>query len=288
MKTKTHVIILFLFPLLFFRCSSVDSAITTYAAKNFEESMEVVYKESDLKLARQFLSSNMMTIRIVLSKDPDNKKMNLFAARSFGAYAMAFIEETNKERAEKLYQRGLNYAIQSLPDNKKFSTKVSNDTLKTILKKYRKGEVPNLFWLAYNWGKMIMLDPDSPSNLMNLSKVVEIMSRCKELNEEYYFAGVDLFYGLYWTSRPKMLGGNPEKGKKYLKKAFRLNNKKLYLAKYYLAKYYAPRINDEQLFDKLIQDILQFDLDKYPNYRLMNAMAQHKAKQLKSNKKNYF
>ena len=41
------------------------------------------------------------------------------------------------------------------------------------------------------------------------------MKRTHELDPDYNFAGSDLFFGVYYASRPKLLGGDPEKAKEH-------------------------------------------------------------------------
>ena len=273
---------------IFLSHCSFNRIFVNTTANFFQDGMDVIYREGDLQLAQQFLGSNLKTIEVILSRDPDNQKMNLIAAQGFGAYAMAFVQDQEPERARELYKRGMQYAFRSLPDGKTFSQEIKLDKLESTLNKYDQSEVPYLFWTAYNWGNIILMTLDKPVSLMNLVKVEKIMGRCQELDEEYNFAGVNLFYGSYYAGRPAILGGNPEKGKKYFERCFQLNNEKFYMAKYYMARYYATSVGDEQSFDSLIKEIGELNIDKYPDYRLMNAIAKEKARQLKNNKSKYF
>ncbi|MCF7886262.1 MAG: TRAP transporter TatT component family protein [Candidatus Marinimicrobia bacterium] len=287
MFKKINKIFISVILLLLSGCS-INRMMVNTTANFFHDGMDVLYREGDLKLAQQFLGSNLKTIEVMLNRDPDNQKMNLLAAQGFGAYAMAFVQDLEPERAQNLYRRGLNYALKSLPKKKAFSKDIKLDDLDKLLQDYKKGEVPYLFWTAYNWGNIILMELEKPISLMHMVKVEKIMARCEELDEEYNFAGVDLFYGSYYAARPKMLGGDPEKGRDYFQRCFQLNSEKFYLAKYFCAQYYAIGVNDEELFDKLIKEIENLDIDKYPEYRLMNAIAKEKAQRLKENKSKYF
>ncbi len=279
--------ILILSVLLFQGCS-LNRFVMNSAAGFFDDGIKVVYQEEDLQLAEQFLGSNLKMIEVMIAQDPTNPQLNLLAAQGFGAYSMAFIESKDAARAVRFYNRGLNYALQALPSEKAFTKEILPADLETCLTDYTKEEVPALFWVGYNWGNYILHNLDDPRSLVDLAKVELIMRRCLELDEAYNFAGVDLFYGNFYASRPPMLGGDPEKGKEFYERNLELTQHKFYLTKYFYARYYAVQVQDEELFERLINDILDLDLDKYPEIRLMNAIAKKKANKLKANKEKYF
>ncbi len=255
--------------------------IVSHAIGGFmEDGIKVMYQEDDLEIAEQFMANNLKMVEILLARDPDNPELNLIAAQGFGAFAMAFVEDEDLERAERLYFRGLQYAFKALPDDKKFDTRIKPAELEIILSKYTKAEVPTLFWLGFNWGSYVLRHLDDPRILVNLSKVEMIMHRVLELDETYNFGGVHLFYGTFYAARPPMLGGNPELGRQHFERNLELTNNSFYMAKFMLARYYAVQVQNRELFDSLLQEIIALDINKYPEIKLMNSLAKRKAKQL--------
>jgi len=248
----------------------------------FDAGITTVYQEGDLKLAEQFLSSNLETIVILVSNDPDNPRLNFLAAQAFGAYAMAFVEEKDPARATALYQRGLQYAFKALPPKKVFSKSIKPDELEALLPLYDESEVPQLFWVGYNWGMYILQNLDQPRILGDLAKVEMIMSRVMELNPDYNFGGADLFYGSFYAARPPLLGGNPELGREHFLRNIKRNPDFL-MTKLYYARYYAVQVQDKTLFDNLINEIEAFNLESAPEIRLFNALAKQKAANLRQN-----
>jgi hypothetical protein len=267
---------------------SLNKVIVKSAANFLDDGTTVLYRESDLEIAEHFLANNLKTVEMLLEKDPDNEKLNITAAQGYGAYAMAFVEDTDPERASHLYLRGVNFGLQALPKNKKFSMETNLKELEDILQTYQKGEVPSLFWTGYNWGLFVMQNLDKTENLLNLAKIEKIMNRCLELDESYYFYSVDIFYGAYYGARPRMLGGNPEKSQAFFQKNIEMNDGNILIGKLFYARYYALQNYDEPLFDKLLEEIINFDLEKNPDYRLLNAIAQKKAMTLKNKKEKLF
>jgi len=251
-------------------------------ANFFDTGIETVYQESDLELAERFLSSNLETIAILVSRDPENPRLNLMAAQAFGAYAMAFVEEKDPRRAGLLYQRGLQYAFKALPPQIRFDQNIKPAELETRLQSGRKRDVPQLFWVGYNWGMYILQNLDQPRLLGDLAKVEALMHRVAELDANYNFGGVDLFYGTFYSARPPMLGGNPELGRSFFLKNIGRNPDFL-MTKLYYARYYAVQVQDRTLFDSLLTEIETFNLESAPEIRFFNALAKQKAAKLRRN-----
>ncbi|MDO9547852.1 MAG: TRAP transporter TatT component family protein [Candidatus Marinimicrobia bacterium] len=277
MNIKILFIPFLMFLILASSCS-LNRVLINAAGGFMESGIEVVYAEDDLEIAEQFMANNLKMIELLLSRDPDNQSLNLIAAQGFGAFAMAFVEDENPLRAARLYQRGVDYAFKSLPKKLRFEPSIKPQYLEILLKEYTVNDVPALFWLGYNWGSHVLQNLDNPRMLVNLSRVEMIMNRVLELDEKYNFAGVHLFYGSFYSARPPLLGGNPEKGRQHFERNLELTNNSFYMTKFLMARYYAIQVQDRILFDTLTQEITNMDIDQYPDIRLMNAIAKKKTK----------
>ena len=267
---------------------SVNRLLLNTASGFFEDGISVLYQEDDLDIAEKFLANNLKMIEMLLTKDPDNPNLNLMAAQGFGAYAMAFVEDREPLRADRLYQRGFGYALKALPKKKRFTPKIRAAALEEKLENYTTAEVPALFWIGYNWGQHILRHLDDPRILVNLAKVEMIMHRVLELDQMYNYAGVHLFYGSYYAARPPLLGGNPAKGKEYFENCLELNQGRMMIANVYFAKYYAIQMLDKELFDRLLDEVLAYDIDTDPDFRLMNSIAKKKAGLLRAKSQIYW
>jgi hypothetical protein len=85
-----------------------------------------------------------------------------------------------------------------------------------------------------------------------------------------------------------MLGGKPALAKQNFEKCISINKGKFLLANVYYAKTYAVQVQDRELFEKLLNEVMVFNLDEAPKIRLPNAVAKKKAKGLLENVENYF
>lgn len=277
-----------IFLIMFTNCSLVKHQVFGSAGNFMMTSMNSLYQEDDLQLAERFFSSNLKLIELLAIQEPNNRALNLVAGQAFGAYAMAFVDDYDPERATRLYQRGLNYALRALPPAHQFDQTITPVDLEKKLKNFKVKDVPALFWIGYNWGSAILHNLDQPEYIADLAKVEMIMHRVLELDEKYNFGGVHLFYANYYAARPPFLGGNPAKGKEHFECSLALTANRFNLTKYYYARYYAVQVQDLGLFDSLLTEIINTDLDQYPEIRLFNAIARQKALLLYQERENLF
>jgi len=85
-----------------------------------------------------------------------------------------------------------------------------------------------------------------------------------------------------------MLGGNPQAAKENFDKNLEITKGQFLLTQVYQAKFFAAKTLDEELFDKLIQEIDNFDIGTKPEIALFNQIAKKKAALLKSQRDELF
>ena len=104
-----------------------------------------------------------------------------------------------------------------------------------------------------------------------------VMRRSHALDPDYDFAGSDLFFGVYYASRPKLLGGDTQKAQEHFKWAERLTAGQ-YLMTYVLeAKTLAVALQDRTLFESLLAKVKDSPSGRLPGARLADEVAKLKA-----------
>ncbi len=252
-------------------------------------------RESDLELAEQAILSNLKVLEGLLEITPDNPDLLLITSNSFSRYAFAFVEHKieiadhhyqyeEKEkmvgRAIDFYYRGKDYGLRLLSKSRKNFPELLEGDLKHLsaeLQRFHKKDVPALFWTAYAWGNIILLQQSSPARIAELPIVDMIMQRVLELDETYFFGGPHLFYGGYFGNRPKTLGGDPAKAREHVLRAIEITKGKFLMAKFLLAKFYAAPAQDRGLFKSTLEEILAAPDDLYPEQTLANNLAKRDA-----------
>ncbi|UCE18624.1 MAG: hypothetical protein JSV84_17530 [Gemmatimonadota bacterium] len=257
--------------------------------------MPAYERETNLEFAEQAISGNLKLLEGLLETTPHNEDLILLASRNYTCYAFGFIEEKidradeekNFERKEKLienavdfYRRGRKYGLQLIAlSRKKFHLALEQgiEELASELDHFNKRDIPGLFWTAYAWGNMINLQQDNPKLVAEIPKVILMMQRVLELDEDYFFGGGHLFFGVYYGSRPQELGGNPLKAKHHFERAIEINDGKYLMAKFLLVKYYAVSVQDREMFDQTLQEIRLAPSDLFPEQGLANKLAKRYA-----------
>ncbi len=268
---------------MFDGCSIRRYAMRTATGPIIDGGFEALMAEEDLTIAKTSLENNLILIEGLLHSDPNNNHLRLVAAQGFTAYAMAFAEDENPERAKRLYQRGRDYAdawlqhrtgidLLAIANIQEFDTTVSalpGDAL------------PGVFWLGNAWASELMLSLDDISAVSNLPRVETLMSWVETHDESYYFAGADLFFGAYYGARARMLGGDPDKARAHLERQQELTGGTMLLGKLFVVKYVDLPALDGDAARKHLEEILNSDPSTWPEDRvLINRVAQVKARKL--------
>lgn len=249
-------------------------------------------EESDLAFAKEAMPANIKMMEGLLKSSPKNQVILSMLAQSYCSYAFAFLEDSDKkdevERAKAFYLRGYRYGLTSLPTQiSEFATGDLEQFEKAVTK-IDSDDIPNLFWTAYCLGSWVNISKTEVDAVAALSRTEIMMHQVLEHNPAFYHGGPQLFYGVFYGARPRMLGGNQAKAKEHIEKAIGLTNGKFLLAKLYLAQFYAVPTQDEGLFDKTLKEILDASEDLYPEERLANLVAKKRAAKLLNMKKELF
>jgi len=252
--------------------------------------IEVFYEESDVVLAEDSMASQLKLLEILLKNDPRNANLLLFVTQGFGAYAFMFLEGKENERAKGFYVRGRNFGIRTLQKKSSldFLAESDLDQFDRGLKKLSRKEVPLLFWSAYCWGGHANLSRDNPAALADLPKIERMMLRVNELLPGYFYSGADIFLGSYYGSKPKMFGGNLKKSKFYFDRALAVSDEKFLMGIVLYARHYAIPSQDRGYFKLLLENVLNFSAESFPEQRLANEVAKKRALKLLKEIDEYF
>jgi tetratricopeptide (TPR) repeat protein len=276
---KKAMVVLLLFSLILSSCSLNKLAVRS-AAPLFDEASMSIEKEKNWNFLKDSVPSNLMIMEGLLSIDPDNKKMLKNLIKGYGAYAFGVSEtlyleeqwsESNNTKeldsAIDYYGRalkhGLHYlklygiktdeilAAQDYSQMKKLVTKV--------LKDHDGREV--LFFTAQSWGGLMNLQRGNISLLSTMGAMKNMIDTVCEVEPTFQFGACDLFYGAYEVSRPRTLGGNPDKGMKIFKQAMLSRADNLLIPVAYLQYAVIPAGNSDEyksVKEKLEKAAVQF------------------------------
>ncbi|MFN8369918.1 MAG: TRAP transporter TatT component family protein [Bacteriovoracaceae bacterium] len=236
------------------------------------ESNWTVFKEGSL--------SNLKFIEALYSLDKGNRDMLFglvkgYTGYGFGVYETLYLDDFykendaafNKNQALYFYSKAIDYGWQFLATYDLTFQQVldlSKDTdkyIKTLNDKL--GDSPKdletVFFFAQALGSSINLQKTEPS-MVSLLSIVEPLIRwaCKK-DPKLSFGSCDLFYGAFEAGRPKMLGGNLEKGKTYFQKVMKEYPQNA-LAQVSYLQYYVLPVGDQDEYKRVKESLLaQFE-----------------------------
>lgn len=273
-------------------------------SKIMKDGSPVFEQESDPEVAEVSGLAMLKTLEVFHFQNPTNKIYLNLLAKSYATYAFGFLE--NKmiqykndpakyqmyfDRAKNFYKRGKDYGMAYIGRSDRGLVKALSkgvDTTRKRMASYSRHKVEPIFWLAFSWGSYINLSKDDITVVADLSLVETMMAQVVKVYPSFYFAGPHLFYGVYYASRPSMLGGSPEKSKEHFAEAEKITNGKSLMVYALQAQFLAVQTMDKALFHEMLDKVNAGSIDALPEQRLANALAKQRAKYLKETEASYF
>jgi hypothetical protein len=255
--------------IIFISCSSLTGSLANS-----------LYKQKDIKLVEDGAPAYLILVEAFIDSKPNNKKMLVMGIQMFSAYSSAFVNETERSKifADKTKTWAL-MLLRTYPKFKQYENAEFDDFMQWI-DTLKKNDIPYVFWAANAWIMWIIANADSVEAMLDLPKAKAIIDKIYELDSSYYYGAPHLFYGIYYSVLPDYIGGDLDKAKKEFDEALKFSEDKLLMTKVYLAQYYYKAKYDKKMFINTLKEVINADIEKYPEIRLLNTIAQKQAKDL--------
>lgn len=269
---------------------SMGQMVARSSTSILDGGVDAMNRETDLQLAEAAIPANLKLVEGLLQEDPDNTTLLENASQGFYGYAFGFVELQSKPRAEALYHRCYRYGnrllkVQGLSID---LLHANPDEIDQAISGLGKNSVPALFWTASCWAKTIDLNREDPTMIAQLASTERLMQRVKQLQPDYYYGGVDLFYGVYYGSRAPMLGGDPDKSEQSFSAARTVTQGKLLMVDVLQAEYLERQRFDQQHFNQLLMAVIQNPVGSFPEMALANQIARERARYLLNLEEEWF
>lgn len=271
----------------------------------FKAGAPVFETESDVEVAEVSGLAMIKTLEVFNFHNPKNKTYQNLLARSYATYAFGFLEnrmiqyqfsDPEKyrvyfERAKSFYKKGKGFGMSLLALTDKGLVKAISqgvDPVRKRMKGYDRHDIEPVFWTAFNWGSLINLSKDDIALVADLAIVEAMMARILEVYPSFFYGGPHMFYGVYYASRPAMLGGNPEKARMHFEEAAKVTNGKMLMVYALEGQFLAVQTMDKQLLNEMIEKVNAGSIEALPEQRLANALAKERVNFLRTNEPKYF
>jgi tetratricopeptide (TPR) repeat protein len=136
--------------------------------------------------------------------------------------------------------------------------------------------LPAMYWYATALGKWARASGFSVL-IGQKDNIKATMTRALELDENYYHGGPHRYFGAFYSVAPDFAGGDVEKSREHFEKA-------LEIAPYFIgtkvlmAENLATKLDDEEMYDRLLEEVLASDLSDVPP----EILPEMKAEQVKA------
>jgi predicted anti-sigma-YlaC factor YlaD len=268
-----------------------------------EGGSDVFTGDEDPELVGEAIPFAIKLYETLLSSNPDHEGLILTTGSLFVMYANAFVQGPAQmrpsyeflerqgalERAKKLYLRGAGILSGGL--EKKYpgiGGAYDAGTLEAYLAKMKKADVPLLYWLVGGTLSAYSLDPFDLDLGHKIPELTALINRAYELDPDFNKGAIDDFYVLFYSSVPEGMGGDKSRVDTHFRLA--LEKSKGLLAGPYVS--YAQSVSipaqDYDTFKKCLEAALAVNPGDDPSNRLVNILAQRKARYLLDNAPNYF
>lgn len=77
-------------------------------------------RETDLQIAAQAIPADLKLLDGLIIEAPDNEKLLLLGAQGYTSYALGFVQDSSRERANLFYLRARDYGLRILFENSDF------------------------------------------------------------------------------------------------------------------------------------------------------------------------
>lgn len=275
-------------------CSLKKMAVKTMADA-LAEGGSAYLTDDDPELVKDAIPFGLKTLEGLLPTVPRHRGLLRSLASNYTAYAVAFIApdirrlesedldlaRAKRVRARRMCLRAREYGLRALEvAYPQFRVELQNDPRKAVAKTV-KADVPDLYWTAAAWGMAISLGKDQTDLVGDVPIVEALINRALELDEAWDQGSIHEFL-IVFESRGDAMGGSLVRSRKHFERAMELSKGRRIGPLVSMAESVSVQTQNRKEFDELLDKALAFDTDKFVESRLVNLLAQQKARQLKS------
>lgn len=249
--------------------------------------------DEDPDLVWEAVPFGLKMMESLIGQAPKNRNLLLAASSGFTQYAYGhlqadadILEATDldaatamRDRARKMYVRALDYGLRGLEvDFPGFRDQLRKDP-PTAVKRLQKKHLPLAYWVANAWGAAISMSKENADLAADLNLAEALMRRALELDEAWEGGSIHDFFISYEGSRAGM-GGTYERAAEHYQRAKQLSKgSRVSPLVSYAEGVLLPQQKKAE-FQALLEEALAFDVNKAPESRVANLVAQRRAKWL--------
>ncbi|MFN7953036.1 MAG: TRAP transporter TatT component family protein [bacterium] len=257
------------------------------------EGPSVYATDDDPELVRDAVPFGLKLQEQVLQKTPEHQGLLTSLAKSYTQYAYGLVYPDSeapgvtvaqakeiRARVKKLLLRARGYGFRALDvSHPGFEEGVRKDRAATLAK-ITKDELAMLYWTGAAWGAAAAVAKDDPLLLGDLGVVEAMMKRAQDLDACYDKGAIHEVLMSLDASRPESMGGSVERAAQHREQIAACGGADKIGPTVSWAASVSVRKQDKAEFEKLLKEALAFDVNKAPDFKLANILAQRRAQRL--------
>jgi len=301
-------------------CSSLQKMALRSSSPMFVEGSNKLTLENNWEFFRESAPGNLKFVEMIYLHDTDNLEMLATLVKGYAGYAYAVPEtlalgdelenievSIHKKNAIMLYTKALDYGLdyfQKKGISKNKLLRLSEKDLNKLMDdKLGKKDYTAVLFTAQSWASLISLQRDNVALISHVPKMKVLFDWVCGKKPSIENGICEVFDAQYEASRPRMLGGNPEKAKILYAAAIKKRPQHLLIRLGFIQFLILPSYDAEAYereskilheefskWENLNRDTLE-DLSEYKaaeHLNLYNAIAKKRFEIIEKNKKRIF
>jgi len=271
-------------------CTAINRLAVNKIADSLSAGGTVFTSDEDPDLVREALPFGLKTYESLLDASPNHRGLLLAASRGFISYAYLLQGDADlidaedyeaamalRHRAKGLYLRGRDYALRGLALDHPDLVETLHTGSVSALSVTRRADVPFLYWAGAGWAAALGTSKDDPLLLAELPLAAALVDRVLALDEAFDAGAAHEFFVTYEAIRP---GGDHDRARAHYERAHDLQHG--HKASLYLALAEGVCVETQALdeFKALLKAADDVDPDAVPEWRVVNTLAQRRARWL--------
>ena len=253
----------------------------------------VYLSEEDPEVVRAALPFLLKTIESILDADPERQDVLLFANTGFLLYANAFLQADAaiaewddyrratalNARARRMYLRARDYGLRNVElDHPGIGARLRAEP-EAATAVFDVEDVESLYYLGGAWLLAISLGLDQPALVADLPAARALLDRALALDEDFERGALHAAF-ITLESVGEAMGGSYARAREHFARVVKLSDGRDAGAYVSLATGVAVAEENREEFRELLEAAIAIDPDEEPSNRLLNLIAQRRARVL--------
>lgn len=278
MSKAIKILSVFLIAVTLLSCSAM--------IRNTTESLVAgVMQQNDMHLIEDGAPAYLLIIESLIYNNPENRDFLMAGIQTFSSYSSLIKDDVRRKIFQEKIKKWGNALLTTYPAYMKYEQTANDDkdaknnAYTKFVSSIKKKDIPYVFWGFFgNISDAVSGGLSDPSLFLILPRIIELAQRIYELDDTFMDGMPHLIFGVYNCVYPEAYGGSFEKGKKELDTAIEISGGKNLLYKVLYAEFYFKPLYDREGYEKLMNEVVNFDLEIHPEGRIINSQAQEQAK----------